>query len=57
MILPDILASIEEEYKTFNITISDIDLLFVIEYIQERLLSVIKESTLEEMFSQTYLVC
>lgn len=53
--IPDILSAIIEEYKTFHHTINDLDLQFIMTYLQEKLLNLIDKSQLEDSFCSTLL--
>ena len=48
--IPDILSAVQEEYATFCCTINDLDLQFVMNYLQEKLLNLMNKTQLEYIF-------
>jgi preprotein translocase subunit SecA len=53
--IPDILSAVTEEYKAFHCTINDLDLQFIMTYLQEKLLNLIDKSQLKDVFCSTLL--
>ena len=48
--VPDILSAIQEEYASFCCTINDLDLLFIMTYLQDKLLHLMDKTHLEDLF-------
>ena len=53
--LPNILLAIEEEYKSYKYTITDLDLLFIMAYFQENMLCLVNKDRLENLFYEEVL--
>ena len=48
--VPDILSAVQEEYATFRSTTSDLDLLFIMTYLQDKLVHRLDKAQLEDVF-------